>query len=254
MKYSFAVKTEMEKSREAVEKQIKVSIVVPIYNEEGSISRLHEEIVRMCGDPAGFYMPVDWEIIFVDDGSTDRTSEICKQLAPLRYIRLDDNQGQTAALDHGFKATKGDYIVALDGDGQNDPADIPRMLQFLIDHDLDVVSGWRRERKDPPAKRIASKGAYVIRQLMVHDGIHDSGCTLKVYRKQCFDGLTLVSDQHRFIPAILKAKGMRVGEMEVNHRPRKSGRSKYDHKRYYRGLRDLIVIRRSMKRNGTRDK
>lgn len=226
---------------------ILVSIVVPLYNEEGSARSLHEEIVKMCGSPSGFRVPADWEIIFVDDGSTDRTPEICRELEPLKYIRLDPNQGQTAALDRGFKEAQGDYIAALDGDGQNDPADIPRMLQYLIDNDLDAVSGWRRTRHDSFSKKTASRGAYLLRQILVRDGIHDSGCTLKVYRRECFDGLTLVKDQHRFIPAILKMRGFRVGEMEVNHRPRTSGVSKYNYKRYFNGLRDLLAIRRAMK-------
>lgn len=228
-------------------KRISVSIVVPLYNEEGSVRSLHGEIVKMSEAPAGLRVPADWEIIFVDDGSTDRTPEICRELEPLKYIRLDPNRGQTAALDRGFKEAQGDYIAALDGDGQNDPADIPRMLQYLMDHDLDAVSGWRRTRHDSFSKKMASRGAYLMRQIMVHDGIHDSGCTLKVYRRECFEGLTLVKDQHRFIPAILKMHGFRVGEMDVNHRPRTSGVSKYNYKRYLNGMRDLIDIRRSMR-------
>ena len=222
--------------------KIKVSIVAPVYNEEGSIAALHDEIVSMCGDPAGLRVPAEWELIVVDDGSDDKTPEICSHLDPIRYIRLSSNQGQTAALDCGFKAASGEYIAAIDGDGQNDPADIPRMLQFLIDNDLDAVSGWRKDRHDPFSKRIASRGAYLLRQIMLQDGIHDSGCTLKVYRKECFRDLTLTGDQHRFIPALLKQRGLHVGEIEVNHRPRMHGESKYDCKRFYRGIRDLMHI------------
>ena len=229
------------------DKKTGISIVVPVYNEEGSIRRLHNEIIKMCNDPAGLKMHADWEIIFVDDGSSDRTPEICRELKPLEYVRLDPNRGQTAALDCGFKAATGDYIAALDGDGQNDPADIPRLLNYLIDNDLDAVSGWRRVRRDSFIKRTSSRCAYLLRQIMVHDGVHDSGCTLKVYRKECFRDLTLVSDQHRFIPAILKARGFRIGELEVNHRPRTDGKSKYNYKRYIRGIRDLVEIRRRTK-------
>ena len=220
-----------------------LSIVVPVYNEEGSIAALHEEIVRMCEAHAGKDLPTSWEIIFVDDGSEDRTAEICSQLQPLIYIRLDSNCGQTAAMDRGFKAAKGDYIAALDADGQNDPADIPRMLKYLTDNDLDAVSGWRKKRRDSYGKRRASLYAYLLRQLMVHDGIHDSGCTLKVYRRECFSDLTLRYDQHRFIPAILKIRGFRIGEIEVNHRERTAGTSKYDHRRFVRGIWDLVRIR-----------
>lgn len=228
--------------KELTAEKIKVSIVVPLYNEEGSARKLHEEIVNMCNDPVGLTYPAEWEIIFVDDGSSDGTAEICKTLRPLRYIRFRKNYGQTAALDCGFKAAQGDFIAALDGDRQNDPADIPRMLQLLIDNDLDVISGWRRDRRDPFTKRAASRGANVLRQTLVHDGIHDSGCTLKIYRKECFRGLTLHSDQHRFIPAILKTRGYSIGETVVNHRPRTSGKSKYDYKRVFRGTRDLLDI------------
>lgn len=248
MKYICAARSKRGMSSiEEKSKRILVSIVVPIYNEEGSVRSLHEEIVKMCETPAGLRVPAEWEIIFIDDGSTDRTPEICRQLEPLKYIRLDPNRGQTAALDRGFREAAGDYIAALDGDGQNDPADIPRMLQYLIDNDLDAVSGWRRVRQDSFRKKAASRAAYLMRQILIHDGIHDSGCTLKVYRRECFGGLVLVRDQHRFIPAILKARGFRVGDMEVNHRPRTSGRSKYNYKRYYSGLRDLLAIRREMK-------
>lgn len=226
---------------------ILVSIVVPVYNEEGSIRSLHEEIVRMCDSPSGLSVPAEWEIIFVDDGSTDSTPQICSQLEPLKYIRMDRNSGQTAALDRGFKEAQGDYIAALDGDGQNDPADIPRLLQYLIDNDLDAVSGWRKIRHDSLRKKAASRGAYLMRQILVKDGIRDSGCTLKVYRKECFRDLTLIKDQHRFIPAILKAHGFRVGEMVVNHRPRLKGESKYNYKRLRNGLRDLIDIWRNMR-------
>lgn len=224
--------------------QMILSIVVPIYNEAESISGLHREILEMCRHPHGCSTSFDWEIIFVDDGSEDGTGDICKELTPLRYIHLDENQGQTAALDCAFKAAKGDYIAALDGDGQNDPADIPRMLQHLLDHDLDVVCGWRKNRRDTLSKHMASRLAYVIRQVLVHDGVHDSGCTLKVFRKKCFDGLTLKGGQHRFIPAILKYRGYKIGEIEVNHRPRQYGVSKYHFSRVFQGLNDLFEIRK----------
>lgn len=222
---------------------MKISIISPIYNEGPNLKKLHTEIVTMCQNQQRGNDSFTWEIIFVDDGSEDDTEEVCKTLHPLKYIRLDRNYGQTAALDCGFKAAKGDFIAALDGDGQNDPADIPYMLQYLLDHDLDVVSGWRRNRRDPLRKKAASRIACLLRQIMVHDGIHDSGCTLKVYRRECFDGLTLHADQHRFIPAILKSRGFKIGEVEVNHRPREHGNSKYHASRILKGLRDLSEIR-----------
>ena len=113
----------------------------------------------------------------------------------------------------------------MDGDLQNDPADIPRMIQYLEENDLDVVSGWRKNRKDTFMKRFVSRGANFLRHRIIHDGIHDSGCSLKVYRRECFDDLTLYGEQHRFIPALLKIKGFSVGEIVVNHRPRTSGKT-----------------------------
>ena len=125
---------------------------------------------------------------------------------------------------------------------QNDPADIPKMLEYLIQKDYDVVSGWRKNRKDTFMKRFVSRGANALRYLLVHDGIHDSGCSLKVYRRECFKGVNLYGEQHRFIPAILQIKGFRVGEMVVNHRARTSGKTKYNWHRTIKGLVDMVSV------------
>ena len=122
-----------------------ISIVVPIYNEEGNVRELHREIVEVCERERYTY-----EVIFIDDGSEDGTGRICKELAPLKYIRMRKNFGQTAAMDAGIKAAQYDYIVTMDGDLQNDPEDIPRLVQYLEEKDLDIVSGWRKHRKDSP--------------------------------------------------------------------------------------------------------
>ena len=145
-------------------------------------------------------------------------------------------------MDAGIKAAKYDYIVTMDGDCQNDPADIPAMLDYLTANDLDVVSGWRKNRKDTFMKRFISRGANLLRYLLVHDGIHDSGCSLKVYRRECFQGVNLYGEQHRFIPAILKIKGFTVGEYVVHHRPRTSGKTKYNWKRTFKGFVDMISV------------
>ncbi len=214
-----------------------ISVVVPVFNEEGNVANLHREIVDVC--TSNNY---DYEIIFIDDGSTDKTAEICKTLRPLKLIRMRKNFGQTAAMDAGIKAAKNDYVITMDGDGQNDPADIPQMIAYLEEKELDVVSGWRKNRKDTVMKRFTSRGANLLRHMIVHDGIHDSGCSLKVYKRECFKGVNLYGEQHRFIPALLKIKGFKIGEVVVNHRPRTAGRTKYNWKRTIKGFVDMISV------------
>ncbi len=215
----------------------RVSIVVPVYNEEGNVEDLYKEIKEVC-ENEGY----EYEIIFVNDGSSDRTDEICRKLKPLKYICLRRNFGQTAAMDAGIKAAKYDYIVTLDGDRQNDPHDIPRMIHYLVENGLDVVSGWRKNRKDTFMKRVISRGANFLRGILVKDGIHDSGCSLKVYKKECFKGVNLYGEQHRFIPALLKIKGFTVGEVVVNHRARTAGKTKYNWHRTIKGFVDMISV------------
>ena len=212
-----------------------VSVVVPIFNEEGNVQELHSEIVKAC-------QGLDYEIIFVDDGSTDATVDICKKLRPLKLIEFRRNFGQTAAMDAGIKMASKDYIVTMDGDLQNDPAEIPNLIAYLEEHDLDVVSGWRKHRKDSFFKKFTSRGANLLRSIIVKDGIHDSGCSLKIYRRECFYGVNLYGEQHRFIPALLKIKGFKVGEMVVNHRPRTAGVTKYNWHRTIKGFVDMVSV------------
>ena len=216
---------------------ISISVVVPVYNEEGNVAELHKEILDVCRKNG-----YKFEIIFVDDGSRDKTVEKCKTLSPLKLIQMRRNFGQTAAMDAGIKAAQYEYIVTMDGDLQNDPADIPKMIEYLQDNNLDVVSGWRKNRKDSCMKRFTSRVANYLRYLFVHDGIHDSGCSLKVYKKECFEGINLYGEQHRFIPALLKIKGFSVGEIVVNHRSRTSGVTKYNWKRTIHGFVDMISV------------
>lgn len=214
-----------------------ISVVVPVYNEEGNVKELHSEILEVCKR-----LKYEFEIIFIDDGSSDGTAEICKTLRPLKFIQMRRNFGQTSAMDAGIKAAQYDYIVTMDGDLQNDPADIPHMIEYLKENNLDVVSGWRKNRKDSFMKRFTSRGANFLRHMIVHDGIHDSGCSLKVYKRECFEGINLYGEQHRFIPALLKIKGFTVGEVVVNHRPRTSGTTKYNWKRTIKGFVDMISV------------
>lgn len=213
-----------------------ISIVIPVFNEEDNIADLHREIIEIC---TGKY---PFEIIIVDDGSTDKTAQEVKKLSPVKYIRFRKNFGQTAAMDAGIRSSKFDYIITMDGDGQNDPKEIPRLMEHLETNDLDVVSGWRKYRKDSFMKKFVSRGANFLRGILIHDGIHDSGCSLKIYKKECFDQISLYGEMHRFIPAILKIKGFTIGEIDVNHRARTKGATKYNWRRTFRGFIDMISV------------
>ncbi len=213
-----------------------ISIVVPVYNEEGNVEDLHQEIVDVIEKEG-----LKAEIILVDDGSSDGTREKIRQLRPVRAIFFRRNFGQTAAMDAGVKAARGEVVVTMDGDRQNDPADIPKLLA-KIEKGYDVVSGWRKNRKDPFLKKILSRGADKLRKFLINDQINDSGCSLKAYRRECFENLDLYGEMHRFIPGILKIKGFKVGEAVVNHRPRIAGKTKYNWKRLVKGILDLLSI------------
>ncbi len=214
-----------------------ISVIIPVYNEAGNVRQLHQEVVAACRKT-----DAPFGIIFIDDGSTDSTARIIKTLHPVKLIRLRKNFGQTAALDAGFSYAVNDYIVTLDGDGQNDPADIPRLIKHLEENDLDVVSGWRVDRKDTFGKRITSSGANFLRGILIKDGIHDSGCTLKIYTRESVSELSLFGEMHRFIPALLKMRGFRIGEIPVNHRQRQSGKTKYSFTRTFKGFLDMVSL------------
>lgn len=214
-----------------------VSVIIPIYNEEDNIIQLHKEVLAAC---LGSFS--DFEIIFVNDGSTDKTLYKAAALKPLKIVSLRKNFGQTAAMDAGIKNATKDLIVTMDGDLQNDPKDIPLLVNYLIENNLDVVSGWRKKRHDPFMKKFVSRGANFLRGLFIDDGIHDSGCSLKAYKRRCFEKLDLYGEMHRFIPGLLLIKGYKVGEIEVNHRPRVAGITKYNWKRTVKGFIDMIAI------------
>lgn len=214
-----------------------LSIVIPVHNEAENVSQLHREIVATLA-----HTNAEAEIIIVDDGSTDNTANVIKTLHPVKLIVLRKNFGQTSAMDAGIKVAKNDYIITMDGDGQNDPADISKLIAYLQEHDLDVVSGWRVHRKDSFLKKFTSRGANLLRYVLIHDGIHDSGCTLKLYKRVCFQNVSLYGEMHRFIPAILKIKGFKIGEIPVNHRPRTRGVTKYNWRRTIKGFLDMIGV------------
>ena len=216
---------------------VSLSIVVPAYNEEENIGYLHSEIKYVCEQNNYTY-----EIIIVDDGSSDKTAEIVSNLYPIKLIRFRKNFGQTAAIDAGIKHAQYEYVVTMDGDCQNDPRDIPHLVQALQAQDVDVVSGWRKHRKDTFAKNFVSRGAHFLRTYLINDGIRDSGCTLKIYKRNCFDHFSLYGEMHRFIPALLKIKGYKLGEIDVKHHPRTSGKSSYNWRRTVKGFIDMISV------------
>lgn len=222
--------------------QLDLSIVVPIYNEAESLAILHREIVEAVG-PLG----LRWEFILVDDCSTDGSQAIALELRAkdphIRLVRFARNYGQTAALAAGFDQSRGEVVVTLDGDLQNDPADIPAMLERL-NEGHDVVAGWRKVRHDGfMLRRFPSIIANRLIALVTGVAIHDTGCTLKAFRRAVIERLPIYAEQHRFLPAMSQGSGARVAEMVVNHRPRVYGESKYGIGRAYRVLLDLMAIK-----------
>jgi len=220
---------------------MKLSIVIPTYNESKNVSRLHAELVSILKTLKHAY-----EIIYVDDGSTDGTRQELRELHAkdknVKALFHRRNFGQTAAMDTGFKYAQGDVIITMDADLQNDPADIPKLLTKM-NEGYDVVSGWRKNRQDSLGKKLFSRFAGFLRRLLTREKIHDSGCTLKAFKKECFAGLDLYGEMHRYIPAILTWRGYRVGEVIVNHRARQFGKTKYGMRRLFRGFLDLLVVK-----------
>jgi len=220
----------------------KLSIVIPIYNEEENIPKLYEELKGVLEK-----LPYDYEIIFVDDGSTDRSFELLEEIAKkdpkVKVVKFRRNYGQTAAMYAGFQHAEGDVIITMDGDLQNDPHDIPKLLE-KINEGYDIVSGWRKNRKDPFLTRILpSKIANWIISKVTGVHLHDYGCTLKAYRKEVAKSYRLYGDMHRFLPAVAKGFGAKVTEVVVNHRPRLYGKSKYGIGRTIRVILDIFLVK-----------
>ena len=198
---------------------VAVSVVVPVYNEEENVPILQSEIVAALRD-------VDYEIIFVDDGSSDATVQRITASERVRVIQFVRNAGQSAAMYAGLHAARGAIAVLIDGDLQNDPADIPKLLRE-IDNGADLAVGYRAQRKDTVVKRLTSRIANFVRSRFTKDGVRDTGCTLKAMRRDCVEALVPFKGMHRFIPALIKGAGYRLVEVPVNHRARKFGESKY---------------------------
>ena len=220
---------------------VELSVVVPVLNEQDNIEQLYRQLKQALD---GKY---EYEIIFVDDGSTDKSFEILaswqRQDERVRVISFRRNFGQTAALSAGFAHARGRVIVAIDGDLQNDPADIPRMVSKL-QQGYDVVSGWRKNRHDKVLTRLVpSKVANWLIGRITGVRLHDFGCTLKAYRREVLIETKLYGEMHRFIPALASWAGARITEMEVNHRPRTAGQAKYGLARTWKVLLDLVTVK-----------
>ena len=219
---------------------MRLSIVIPVYNEEESLAELHREI-----DAVSKANNYDLEIVFVDDGSKDRSWEVVEQLAAqdnrVRGIRFRRNFGKAAALNAGFETAKGDIVLTMDADLQDDPNEIPEFLA-LMETGLDVVSGWKQVRHDPWHKVIPSRFFNGMVSYMTSVKLHDHNCGMKCYRREIFDEITLYGELHRFVPVLAAARGFRVGEKVVAHRARQFGVSKYGFTRFVKGFLDLFTV------------
>jgi dolichol-phosphate mannosyltransferase len=224
-----------------------LSVVIPVYNEKDSLLPLHAEIVAVAHQ-AG----LDLEVLFVDDGSSDGSwdviADLARRYASVRGLRFRRNFGKAPALSAGFRAARGSLVLTLDADLQDDPAEIPRFLTALAQGGpaagpLDVVSGWKRVRHDPWHKVGPSRVFNRMVSALTGVRLHDHNCGMKAYRAEVFREIRLYGELHRFIPVLAAARGFRVGEIEINHRPRRFGRSKYGVRRFVKGFLDLLTVK-----------
>ena len=221
---------------------VAVSLVIPVFNEVQNLPILHQEI-RAALEPAG----IGYEVLYVDDGSTDGSAELLRRFAEqdrrVRILRLARNSGQSAAFDAGFRHARGEVVVTLDADLQNDPADIPLLLREIAD--ADVVCGVRQNRQDDFVRRASSRIANAVRNRVTREAIADVGCSLRACRREWLPGLPMFNGMHRFLPTLLRLQGAgRVKEVPVRHRPRRFGTPKYNiRNRLWRALADLFAVR-----------
>ncbi len=220
-----------------------ISLVIPVYNEEDNLRALAAEI-----DAAMAHVNRPWEVLFVDDGSTDASLDILRELSAassaVTYISLAVNSGQSAAFGAGFKEASGEILVTMDADLQNDPADIPVMLESYGTNGASMVVGWRADRKDTLAKRLASRFGNAVRNWITRETIKDTGCSLKVMRRDMACRLPVFDGAHRFYPTLMRLEGAIIAEVKVNHRPRVAGTSKYGiFDRAKKTLLDLLAVR-----------
>ena len=236
----------MSTSEQTESKALEISIVIPVYNERENLVLLDEEITKNIK-----LLNKEYEVILVDDGSVDGSAELIRTLQNenphLRLIRFGHNHGQTAAFAAGFDKARGDVIITMDADLQNSPSDIPLLLDAIKEYD--VVCGWRYKRNDPWIKKVSSKIANVVRNLLSEESIADTGCSLKAFRRECFKNIKLYNGMHRFFPTLMKMQGFSVTQVKVSHYPRIHGHSKYNiRNRLFASFKDLLVIRWMKKR------
>ena len=213
-----------------------ISVIIPVCNEEGNVAQLQRELEMALKDVA-------YELLFVDDGSLDRTIEQIQRHPGVRILEFEKNTGQSAAIYAGLAAARGKILVLIDGDLQNDPRDIPRLLAE-IDGGADLVCGYRLKRRDTWFKRVQSRIANQVRSRFTKDGVRDTGCTLKAMRRECREALIPFYGMHRFIPALIKGLGYKITEIPVNDRPRRHGISKYNFgNRALRATIDMFGVR-----------
>ncbi len=223
---------------------MRYSVVVPAHNESASIGPLYDAISPVMNDLSD---ADSWELIMIDDGSSDDTLKRLQDLRQrddhVKVISFRRNFGQTAAWSAGFDHATGDLVIVLDADLQNDPQDIPAMLAKMRAEDLDVISGWRKDRKDKGGMVFLSKFGNYVHRLVTGEKIHDHGCSLKIYKKESLADLELYGEMHRYITALLSWKGFKIGEMVVRHHPRQYGNSGYTLRKKLKGFLDLIVVK-----------
>ena len=227
-------------------KTLDISIVIPVYNERENLSLLDKKITKSIKP-----LNKKYEVILVDDGSIDGSVDLIRKLKNenpcLRLIRFDRNYGQTAAFAAGFSKARGNIIVTMDADLQNDPADIPLLLEKI--NQYDVVCGWRYKRNDPWIKKLSSRIANAVRNTLSEESIADTGCSLKAFRRKCFQNIKLYNGMHRFFPTLMKMEGFSVTQVKVGHYPRVHGYSKYNiSNRLFASFKDLLAIRWMKKR------
>lgn len=225
---------------------IRYSVVIPLKNEAENIMSLIDEL-----EPVMNSLNHPWELICIDDGSTDTTREILRVLSKkksfLTLLSFTRNFGQSSAFDAGFRAAKGEFVITMDGDRQNDPKDIPKMVEAARKYDL--VCGIRTNRKDPWHKKLTSKIANFMRSRLCQDYVKDTGCSLKVYRTDCLKKIKMYNGMHRFLPALFSIEGFSIKEISVNHRPRTLGATKYNFfNRSFKPIIDMLAVRWMRKR------